>query len=351
MVESNDSDEGPVDLAVGKVVAKRFLIHYKCGEGGCGTVYKVEDLEKKKHFYALKAESNSASGGAVLKLEVAILRRLQGRKHFAELIQSGKRERYSYMVMTLFGPSLSYVLKKKVKGDLSISSTVRIGIQLLYCIKTLHDAGYIHRDIKPGNLALGRHFPQSRFLYMLDFGLSREHITRDGDKVLMRRPRTDTLFRGTPKYCSISTHERNEQGRPDDLWSLVYLIAELRGPLPWEDLSSKHDIKELKKRTPDTKLLANCPIQMLEITAHLRSLTYYTRPNYFFIYKKFMEVMKEGGFKFTDPYDWEKTVMAKKKRIRHDGESTSLHYIKHSADSGNSPSFCDEDFTSNPLGF
>lgn len=40
----------------------------------------------------------------------------------------------------------------------------------------------MHRDIKPANLAVGRHAPASRFIYMLDFGLSREFVVKQGDK-------------------------------------------------------------------------------------------------------------------------------------------------------------------------
>ena len=37
------------------------------------------------------------------------------------------------------------------------------------------------------------------------------------------------LFRGTTKYCSAHANNRGEQGRPDDLWSMIYVLAEMRG--------------------------------------------------------------------------------------------------------------------------
>lgn len=58
---------------------------------------QAEDVQSSKR-YALKAESNAAAGGTVLKQEVLVLKRLAGTKHFAELIASGKRPQYSYMV-------------------------------------------------------------------------------------------------------------------------------------------------------------------------------------------------------------------------------------------------------------
>ncbi|KAK6010663.1 hypothetical protein OSTOST_24283, partial [Ostertagia ostertagi] len=42
------SDSGPVQIPKGKVISKRWRILRKLGEGGCGAVYKVEDLQTKK---------------------------------------------------------------------------------------------------------------------------------------------------------------------------------------------------------------------------------------------------------------------------------------------------------------
>lgn len=47
-------------------------------------------------------------------------------------------------------------------------------------------------------------------------------------------PLAHLLFSGTTRYCSANAHKRSEQGRPDDLWSMLYVLAEMRGPLPWD---------------------------------------------------------------------------------------------------------------------
>ncbi|RCN36352.1 hypothetical protein ANCCAN_17763 [Ancylostoma caninum] len=95
--------------------------------------------------------------------------------------------------------------------------------------------GFIHRDLKPANVAVGPvGTPQFRFLHIFDFGLAREYIVmpRTGPPK-MRRPRPRAHFRGTLRYCSVNTHQKGEQGRDDDLWCLLYMLVELRGPLPW----------------------------------------------------------------------------------------------------------------------
>ncbi|KAK5984216.1 hypothetical protein GCK32_010569, partial [Trichostrongylus colubriformis] len=67
-----------------------------------------------------------------------ILRRLEGKAYFAQLLQAGKKTLYSYIVMTLLGESLDTVLKKAGR-ICTISTQIRIGINTLFEIKQLHD--------------------------------------------------------------------------------------------------------------------------------------------------------------------------------------------------------------------
>ncbi|VDO42552.1 unnamed protein product [Onchocerca flexuosa] len=313
------TNEDPQNLEKGLIVGKRWRIIDKLGEGGCGSVYKA----------ALKAESNFVKGGSVLKLEVQILKRLEGRKYVTQLFQSAKKKTYSYMVMTLLGRSLNELFKQY--PICTVSTQVRVGINILYGLKQLHEiittsrlknmkisyllnkkyfisfvsiieledfeVGYIHRDVKPANLAIGRRGQAIHIIHILDFGLSREYVIRNNGSVKLRMPRTNTLFRGTVRYCSANTHTRSEQGRPDDLWSMVYVLVEMRGPLPWDNIRGKDEIGMAKFQTLDTTLCRNSPKELLDITTHLRTLDYYTRPNYFYIYERLHNVMQKFNYK------------------------------------------------------
>ncbi|KIH61498.1 hypothetical protein ANCDUO_08231 [Ancylostoma duodenale] len=154
--------------------------------------------------------------------------------------------------------------KVKIGKVASVSTQTRVGINILFGVKQLHDIGFVHRDLKPANVAIGRpNTPDYRFLHILDFGLAREFVVvGENRKLQMRRPRPRALFRGTTRYCSINTHEKGEQGRVDDLWSVLYMLAEMRGSLPWCNLREKKDINEMKKRTQHETLLRNSPIQL-----------------------------------------------------------------------------------------
>ncbi|VDM62424.1 unnamed protein product [Angiostrongylus costaricensis] len=231
-MRSSGSSVYATRIPKGAVVGKRWRIVKKLGEGGFGAVYKVEDVVKRK-LAALKAEANNKRGG-VLRLEAKVLHRLEGKPHVVQLIQTGKKDSYSYIVMTLLGESLDKVISR-IGKICSISTQVRIGIQVLFAIKQIHDTGFIHRDVKPGNMALGmRSTEESRLIHILDFGLAREYVVVDKDGATkMRRPRPKVHFRGTLRYCSANVQLRCEQGRVDDLWCLLYIMVELRGRLPW----------------------------------------------------------------------------------------------------------------------
>lgn len=249
---------------------------------------------------------NSSQAGSVLKMEVQILAALENKPHVTKLIASGKKEKFTYMVMTLLGDSINNLLKK-IGSNLTVSSQVRIGINILFGLKQIHDIGYIHRDLKPANVAQGtKGSPEERFFLILDFGLARQFVVTEANgAIVMRRPRERALFRGTTRYCSLAMHERADQGRVDDLWALVYMMAEFRRPLPWADNTDKNEVADLKRQTPDDVLLSRSPKEILQIAAYLRTLNYYDHPDYVKIVTFLKKIMADGNFKWSDPYHWE----------------------------------------------
>uniref|UniRef100_A0A7I4XV13 non-specific serine/threonine protein kinase n=1 Tax=Haemonchus contortus TaxID=6289 RepID=A0A7I4XV13_HAECO len=305
---------------------KRFgnwVIIRRIDEGGFGQVYKVENLMTKK-LAALKAESNEIEGGSALKLEMNVMKAIasDGEKpHVPNVFHAAKRRRYCYMIMTLLGENLKELKLSCPKEHMTAKTWSRIAIQCLYSIKVVHDYGFVHRDIKPNNFVMGHRedYERARLVHILDFGLSRSYAVRQKDgKWVARRARGTAEFRGTLRYCSPNVHEKKEQGRRDDLWSLYYVFIELHCGLPWQTVRDKQKVELLKMNMNDKDLVLNFPVELHGIIPYLRTLDYYQRPDYSMFYNGLVAVMKRVGAKPSDPYDWEKpeTVRNIQKRLK-----------------------------------
>ena len=61
---------------------------------------------------------------------------------------------YTYMVMEILGPNLSELRKKMPDQKLSLATTSLLGKQMLRSMQAVHEAGILHRDVKPGTLEI-----------------------------------------------------------------------------------------------------------------------------------------------------------------------------------------------------
>lgn len=311
--------ESSVRLEVGSVIRGGWQVVRKLGEGGCGVVYEVQNrgaaaAEKGKtaatatttKAAALKVEPcRTHKDDEILKMEVLVLRLMQKSQHACRLLLCGKTDAFNFVIMSLLGRALSDLRRLAPDQRLSTSTTVRLGAQCLTAISDLHVVGFVHRDVKPANFALGIG-AHKRTVFLLDFGLARQFLQKDQTGVMrLRPPRIDVPFRGTVRYCSMNVHCRMEQGRHDDLWSLLYMLIEMVvGQLPWRNLDRRAAYKAKEAATP-SELLHGCPREFLRFQHHLGKLTYAHAPDYAALDQLFRKTMQRKGIRPDDPYDWE----------------------------------------------
>uniref|UniRef100_A0A2M3ZFH3 Putative serine/threonine protein kinase n=1 Tax=Anopheles braziliensis TaxID=58242 RepID=A0A2M3ZFH3_9DIPT len=288
-------------LQAGHVVKERWKVLKKIGGGGFGEIYEGQDLITREQV-ALKVES-ARQPKQVLKMEVAVLKKLQGKEHICRFIGCGRNDRFNYVVMQLQGKNLAELRRSQARGAFSLSTTLRIGLQILKSIESIHSVGFLHRDIKPSNFAIGRLPLTSRRIYMLDFGLARQYTTGTGE---VRCPRAAAGFRGTVRYASLNAHKNREMGRQDDLWSLFYMLVEfVTGQLPWRKIKDKEQVGMLKEKYDHRLLLKHLPSDFKYFLEHIQSLNYADKPDYTLLVCLFERCMKRRGVKETDPFDWE----------------------------------------------
>ncbi|XP_035529889.1 tau-tubulin kinase 2 isoform X1 [Morone saxatilis] len=290
-------------LSVLSLVKERWKVAKKIGGGGFGEIYEAVDLLTRENV-ALKVES-AQQPKQVLKMEVAVLKKLQGKDHVCRFVGCGRNDRFNYVVMELQGRNLADLRRSMNRGTFSISTTLRLGRQILEAIESIHSVGFLHRDIKPSNFAMGRFPSTCRTCYMLDFGLARQ-FTNSCQEV--RPPRPVAGFRGTVRYASVNAHKNKEMGRHDDLWSLFYMLVEfLVGQLPWRKIKDKEHVGKLKDTYDHRLMLKHLPAEFGVFLEHISSLDYFTKPDYQLLMSVFDNSMKTYNVVENDIYDWERT--------------------------------------------
>ncbi|KAL6731994.1 hypothetical protein Aduo_002805 [Ancylostoma duodenale] len=301
-----------VNLQLTSIISGKYIACRKLGEGGCGVIYEVALIESPNRRFACKAEDmDSGREEEILKMEAKVMRKINDAKsvHCPQWIESGKFDNYNFLVMSLLGPSVSDLRKIIPTQKFTLFTVIVIAVQALDSLHEVHNAGYIHRDVKPSNYAIGETgTPKEKLIYILDFGLARAYrrVTKDG-KVILRNPRRTAQFRGTNRYCSINAHAREEQGRQDDLWSLFYMLVEmLIGSLPWKNMTD-HASTEREKTEKEQELLEQSPREFELYLIHIKQLSYGITPDYTLLRNIFLQVFKKNNFNFSMKLDWEKT--------------------------------------------
>lgn len=186
--------------------------------------------------------------------------------------------------------------------------------QMIQRIEYIHNRNFIHRDIKPDNFCIGLNKTSNK-IFILDFGLAKRYIQRDGKHIPYREGKNLT---GTARYASVNTHLGIEQACRDDMESIGYVCMYfLRGMLPWQGLkaNNKRDkyerIKEKKLTTSIEVLCKGYPAEFTKYLSLTRNLRFDERPNYASMRASFKELFNQNGYKLDYQYDW--VILAEKR--------------------------------------
>eukprot|EP01029_Cantina_marsupialis_P014948 TRINITY_DN3274_c1_g1_i2.p1 TRINITY_DN3274_c1_g1~~TRINITY_DN3274_c1_g1_i2.p1 ORF type:complete len:444 (+),score=49.68 TRINITY_DN3274_c1_g1_i2:224-1555(+) len=287
------------------IIHNKWKIKMKIGKGSFGEIFLAADLETGKE-YAVKAESTEYENPQLV-LENHVYQALQGSEGIPTVQWFGTHNHHYCMVMDLLGPSLEE-LYNYCDRKLSLVSILMVAEQLVARVQSLHEANYIHRDIKPDNFLIGLG-KSTKFVHMIDLGLAKKYrSSRTGKHIPYIEGKGLT---GTARYASINTHLGIETSRRDDLESIGYCLIYLaNGRLPWQGLpgrtkSEKYArIQESKTRTPISKLCEGLPDEFAEYLRYVRNLRFDETPDYTFMRNLFKHALDKQGNDVDREFTW-----------------------------------------------
>ena len=153
---------------------------------------------------------------------------------------------------------------------------------MIFSIMTLHQHGFVHRNVKPHNFRITNSF----LPILLNFSVAKRYIDLvTGHHVPMRR---ENILVGSLKYASIHAHRLFTQSRRDDLISLGYAIIDsMKGSLPWDRVTRTRSRSEVfrlvvqaKENIPLQVLCQDLPNGILLYMQTVTSLSYHNTPDY-----------------------------------------------------------------------
>ena len=221
---------------LGSVVADRYHILKKLGEGGMGTVYLAEHVKmgRKSALKVMNPGMNTDPDAiARFNREASNASRLS-HPNICGIYDFGETpDGLIYLAMEFIeGSSLTSLIEKG--GQLPAPRAASIVHQTADALQVAHDAGIVHRDLKPDNIMVARNRDGSDLVKVVDFGIAKASSS-DAQKV------TKTgLVVGTPEYMSPEQLAGDKLDGRSDIYSLGLVAFNcLTGTLPFASESAQ----------------------------------------------------------------------------------------------------------------
>jgi serine/threonine-protein kinase len=216
-------------LGPGAVVAGRFEIVSRLGQGGMGVVYKARDRELQELVALKMLRPDKWSDQDLierLKQELKLARRIS-HGNVLRTFDLGLLDGVPFISMEYVrGLTLRTLLDRLAPGErLPFTAGLRLARQLAQGLAAVHGCGVIHRDFKPANVIL----EPTGNAKIMDFGIARFSQRFEAGQT------TAGAIIGTPGYLAPEQLEGGEVDPRTDLFAYGVVLYEMfTGRLPFQ---------------------------------------------------------------------------------------------------------------------
>ncbi|MEO6878469.1 MAG: protein kinase, partial [Gemmatimonadaceae bacterium] len=256
------------DPMIGRVIADRYLVLARLGEGGMGRVYLAEHVKMTRQC-AIKVMNPSlmhdSESLARFAREASSAARIL-HPNVAAVFDYGEADKIVYLVMEYVdGDSLSAILTQD--GALNPRRAIDIARQIADGLSAAHELGIVHRDLKPDNVIVTRTRAGNETPKIVDFGIAKA-LSDSAEDALTQ----SGLVIGTPEYMSPEQLLGDPVDARSDIYGLGCILYQmLTGTQPFAAESREQMIRRrLHEAPPHVRdVLPDLPRRLDTLIVHM----------------------------------------------------------------------------------
>ena len=234
------------DSLIDRVLAERYHILKRIGEGGMGRVYLGEHVKMNRQC-AIKVMSpalvNDHESATRFAREASSAARII-HPNVAAVFDYGESEGLVYLVMEYVeGEPLSRIIARE--APLAVERAIDLTRQIADGLGAAHELGIIHRDLKPDNILIARTRGGREVAKVVDFGIAKA-MQESGGEALTRTG----LVIGTPEFMSPEQLLGDPIDARSDLYALGCIMHLMLTATPPFDAATREQM--IKRRLSES---------------------------------------------------------------------------------------------------